>query len=330
MIFPFLDGFLSFRKIPVTWCLLILNFCVFIQSYDLSRACQERFKNWTQDPNFLHTQGQLYQKFLNLPSPVENTERLGLMAFRDESFLSQSYGGRTQRDLSQIPRTGESYIRPQVELGESSRRESSQKESSLPRALASWEKNRDTFLVLRAYYPAFLLGVSETQQNFLSFITYQFIHDEMGHLLVNLILLLIIGGFLETRWGGLWVLGMYLLGGAWGAFFYVYLQWVDATPLVGASGSVCALLGFLLKTKWSERTRLFYMIFPLRPYIGFVSVPTFLWMFWLFIFEDLGGVMAQSSLALNPVAHGVHLLGFGAGVFGGILSSIDFKFSMPS
>ena len=63
MIFPFLDGFMSFSKIPITWVLIMINVVLFAQNYNLSQECQKKFQSWYEDDSFLYTQGQLISRF---------------------------------------------------------------------------------------------------------------------------------------------------------------------------------------------------------------------------------------------------------------------------
>ena len=53
MILPFLDGFLTFSKAPITWMIIILNVFLFSQNYNLSKDCQEQFQAWYDDVDYL-------------------------------------------------------------------------------------------------------------------------------------------------------------------------------------------------------------------------------------------------------------------------------------
>ena len=288
MIIPFLDGFMTFTKVPVTWLLILLSTFLFSQNYTLSQECQEEFQSWYQDSDFLYTQGQVYKQFTQNRSlaQVTDMDTLGRLAFKDEKFLSKAISKKWSGD--QI-------------------------------AIKEWKSQLTDFLVLRAYYPPFLLGVSDYQKDFFSTISYQFYHEGFTHLLGNLLLVLIVGGFLERRYSGLTVLSIYLIGGSVAALLFTLTDSVGGAPLIGASGSLCALLGFMFITELKIKTRLFYIILPMKNYMGFVLVPTIYWVILLCMLEDVSGLLAQSSAFSSGVAHGVHLLGFAVGMIMGFI-----------
>ncbi len=282
MIVPFLDGFMTFSRVPITWLLIMLNAFLFSQNYSLSKDCQQEFQSFYKNDDFLYTQGQLYKQYSQKRdvAKVKDMATLGRLAFRDESFMQMAPASPWQGD--QI-------------------------------AIKAWRAEVQNFLVLRAYYPPVLLGVSEIQNDFFSTISYQFYHEGFAHLLGNVLLILIVGGFLERRYSGFTVFFVYLVGGSLAAFAFISLGSLSGAPLVGASGSLCALLGFLFVSDFRTKTRLFYIILPYRKYMGFVFVPTMYWVLWLCMAEDLSGWLAQPSMFSGGVAHGIHLLGFVVG-----------------
>ncbi len=76
-------------------------------------------------------------------------------------------------------------------------------------------------------------------------ITYQFLHGNFWHVLLNMYGLYILGPRLEQLWGGKRFLLFYLGCGVAGAIFYTFLVAVDflpALPMIGASGAVLGLL----------------------------------------------------------------------------------------
>lgn len=283
MIIPFLDGFMTFSRAPITWILVLLNVFLFSQNHSLSKDCQEQFEVWYSDQDFLYTQGQIYKQFNQKRdiAKVSDLITVGRLAFRDEGFLKMAVKSQWQGD--------------QV-------------------AILNWQTGLQDFLVLRAYYPPLLLGVSSKNRDFFSFISYQFFHEGFYHLLGNILLILIVGGFLEQRYSGLLVFSVYLVGGWLAALSFTLVGGASGAPLVGASGSLCALLGFLFILEMKTKTRLFYMFLPARPYFGFVFVPTLYWVLWLCMVEDISGVMRQPSIYSSGVAHLVHIFGFLGGV----------------
>ena len=289
MIIPFLDGFLDFTKAPITWLLILFNIFSFFQSYEFSKNCQSELIHWYKDPGFLYTQGSVYKQYEDheVLSRAKDMEILGRLAFQDQNFLNVALKNSWKGD--QI-------------------------------AIASWKRDLSDFLSLRAYYPPVLLGMSDFQKDFFSVISYQFYHENFIHLLGNLLLILLVAGYLECRHSGFLIFSVYLLGGAFAAIYGVTHP--SGIPLVGASGSLSALLGFLLMAHWQEKTRLFYFLLPFRKTMGFVRISTCYWVIWFFILGDIAGWLSQPSIYMNGVAHLVHLFGFLAGGFIGGVSLI--------
>ena len=80
-------------------------------------------------------------------------------------------------------------------------------------------------------------------------LTYQFIHADLFHLLFNMIALFFFGPMMERWWGSRRFLAFYLLCGVCGAIVYSLFTLVpglisagSASPVVGASGSIYGIL----------------------------------------------------------------------------------------
>jgi len=82
-------------------------------------------------------------------------------------------------------------------------------------------------------------------------ITYQFLHGDFFHILINMLWLFFLGPTLERHWGSRKFLIFYLGCGAAGGLFYVLLvviKFLPAAPMIGASGAIlgvvaaCAIL----------------------------------------------------------------------------------------
>lgn len=282
MIIPFLDGFLKFSKAPITWLIIFLNAFMFSQNYTLSSQCQEEFQVWYDNKDFLFTQGKIYKQFNQERSiaKIDDTKTIGRLAFRDEDFLSQA------------PK--KEWAGDQV-------------------AINIWKEQVQDFLLVRAYYPPYLFGVSQMNNDFFSTISYQFYHEGFLHFLGNALLILIVGGYLEKRYSGLLVFSVYIFGGSLAAYFFAQVAGLNGAPVVGASGSLCALLGLLLAFEYGHKTRLFYMILPTKDYMGFVLVPTIYWVLLFCMLEDVTGLLAQPDALSSSIAHWVHIMGFMVG-----------------
>ena len=76
------------------------------------------------------------------------------------------------------------------------------------------------------------------------YITYQFLHANIGHIAFNMLCLYFLGPILERSWGSKKFLVFYLVCGVAGGLAYSLLVTVNflyALPLVGASGSILGL-----------------------------------------------------------------------------------------
>jgi membrane associated rhomboid family serine protease len=106
-----------------------------------------------------------------------------------------------------------------------------------------------------------------------TWITFQFLHASLGHLLLNLMGLVFIAPVLEDRIGSTrWAI-LFLGGGAFGAGVFLVLMGFQAA-LVGASAGILALFGAFGRLYPRERVRLFLPLpgIPAVPVIALVIV----------------------------------------------------------
>jgi membrane associated rhomboid family serine protease len=142
---------------------------------------------------------------------------------------------------------------------------------------------------------------------FWQLLTYPFLHSDVMHLILNLLMLVFLGVELELSWGRSRFLTFFFICTSFAGFVYVMLQssfggpMGMATPLIGASGGVYGLLmayGIL----FGERVLLFMMLFPMK-------AKHFVWI--------LAGVELMTSLFSGQrgagLASAAHLAGMAAG-----------------
>ncbi|MFW5933138.1 MAG: rhomboid family intramembrane serine protease [Actinomycetota bacterium] len=158
----------------------------------------------------------------------------------------------------------------------------------------------------------------------LSLVTSMFLHGGLGHLLGNLIYLVVFGNNVEDRLGHLRFVLFYLLGGAVATLAYAVVRPASLTPLVGASGGIAAILGAYLICY--PRARVLALVpFPL--YLVAVVLPGIRIRSWWVIVAVvtmpawllLGGwFVLQWTSARSPVgdaiAYEAHVGGFLAGI----------------
>jgi len=137
-----------------------------------------------------------------------------------------------------------------------------------------------------------------------NFISYQFMHGGFLHLLGNMLFLWVFGPNIEDRVGRLGHLGLFLVGGvAAGAAHLAF----DASPVLGASGSIAALTGAYMV--FFPRTHIRVLIFFFI--IGAYSIPS-VWFIGFAIARDLFGLGLGGGR--SGVAHLAHLGGYGFGI----------------
>ncbi|MFA9478549.1 rhomboid family intramembrane serine protease [Phycisphaerales bacterium AB-hyl4] len=133
------------------------------------------------------------------------------------------------------------------------------------------------------------------------FITYQFLHVNLWHLLGNMVFLWVFGNSVEDRLGRVGYLCFYLAGGVMAGLGHA---WTEPAPVLGASGAVAAVTGAYL------------VLFPLT------NVTIVFWMIIIYAFEVSGMVLILFRvitdvvfyfLDFGNVAYVSHLAGYAFG-----------------
>jgi len=88
--------------------------------------------------------------------------------------------------------------------------------------------------------------------------TYMFLHGGIGHLIGNMLFLWLVGCILEYGAGRVSYIIIYLLGGLTAVGLFYAINHTSALPLVGASGSIAALMGALAVLFGKEKIRIFF------------------------------------------------------------------------
>lgn len=135
-------------------------------------------------------------------------------------------------------------------------------------------------------------------------LTYMFLHGSWSHLLFNMVGLLTIGTAIERQYGLKRFLIIYFLGGILGGLGWVLFSGLtSATPCVGASAGVLALVGaFVVKNP-----KLKLVVFLPLP------IPMPAWVLAIFIFATNA---IEIFVKQTNIAASAHLIGI---VFGAIL-----------
>lgn len=138
------------------------------------------------------------------------------------------------------------------------------------------------------------------------YLTYQFLHADLWHLLGNMLFLALFGGAVCDRFGTLSYILFYLAGGVLSGFMYAI---GNDNPLVGASGAIAAV------------TTVFLVLFPrvhVRLLVWFFVITTFelpamiLIIFKIILWDNLVAPWLQQE-GISSVAYSAHLGGYGFG-----------------
>jgi membrane associated rhomboid family serine protease len=202
-----------------------------------------------------------------------------------------------------------------------------------------WKKDFITFKNETKNTPSRMFGLSHDSKNSSTWLTYQFIQYDASHLIMNVLSLIIFAAFVETLVGGWLVAVLYVLGGMLGGFFYLQMNPDSGLPLVGASASISALIGFAATGVLRKRI----------PFITIISVFGWImryhpnsskwlqniymrpeWILVYFLIGDLIAIIATPAGWGGSVAHMAHVGGAAVGILLGLSYKWGIKRSLFS
>ncbi|QOC22425.1 rhomboid family intramembrane serine protease [Wenzhouxiangella sp. AB-CW3] len=147
--------------------------------------------------------------------------------------------------------------------------------------IARWREARERLEADReaSFTRRYLLYYDEVEAG--SLIMHMFMHGGVGHLVGNMLFLVLLGILLEPALGGLRYLGLYLISGLGSAAVSLTVNWGAATGSLGASGAIAGLMGGLAVVYGLRKVRFFYWAFV---YFDYVRAPALvllpLWLGW--------------------------------------------------
>lgn len=144
-----------------------------------------------------------------------------------------------------------------------------------------------------------------------TWISYQFMHGYLGHLLSNMMMLLIFGLMLEQLKGGSFLLGVYILSGLAGALGFLLDNWGQSTPMVGASAAISGIMGAYLVLEPRRHLQFFY--FLSFDHHGFIYLSRWV-IIAMFFLNDVAEWFASSQQMGSSVAYMAHMSGFMMGI----------------
>lgn len=186
-----------------------------------------------------------------------------------------------------------------------------------------WKKEFDALFKHQENNPINIFGLSQIENKPLTWITYQFSHQGAFHLLSNMLLMVLFAAVVEKMVGGLLMGVIYLLGGLMGAFFFMNMESSGLIPMVGASASVTALMGFVAAGSLKKNIEYFYFLAPIRGFYGSVFLSP-LWIISLFLIGDMTEILSGPPGWGSGVAHTAHI----GGAFTGLALGLAFKYGV--
>lgn len=255
------------------------------------------------DPEFIAVQSYLYENYVKEMRPKE------------WSYWTRKY--YTRRDQMKGNEINEFWYQISFKDGNFLSQVKTQKAYPDLTRYKKWEKNFNELEDFQKRDFSGLFGVSNYGKTWSHYITYQFIHSGFLHMISNMMILILFGILIEIQMGSVVVLILYLVGGSIGAAFYDLTTGSNLAPLIGASGSVSALLAFYLFTEPRKYVRFFYFFFPAEGNFGDIYLSKW-WLVPLLIINDVNAVLTVPDWSLN-VAHTAHI---GAILFGSAMALI--------
>ena len=148
--------------------------------------------------------------------------------------------------------------------------------------------------------------LSRSHFHFLSLFSYQFLHDGWWHIIFNMIFLLPFGKIVEDKMGHIGFLAFYLGCGAIGGYVHTLLH---INPVIGASGSVCAVVAAFVVLAPKTKTHVLLVFFI----IGIYSLPSMLLVAFFVSIDLFSQIASLLGITVGNTAWAVHLCGYGSG-----------------
>lgn len=139
-----------------------------------------------------------------------------------------------------------------------------------------------------------------------NFITHQFLHGGIMHLLGNMFFLIVCGFAVEAAIGHWRFLLFYLLSGVAAGFAQVASNWESSMPLVGASGAISGVMAMYLAVFRLKKIEFFYWFFF---FVGYFRAPALL-ILPFYVGKEIYSFYSDTS---SNVAFMAHAGGFVAG-----------------
>ena len=189
------------------------------------------------------------------------------------------------------------------------------------------EKNKKVIRELKNFYEKSSqkqYGLSEEPTTPWVWLTYQFMHASFFHLMSNMLFLYLTCQILQMFISTEWILATYILGGIGAGIGYLFFDQGGQVAMVGASGSISALMAFLALVKNIENVPWSFVYSFHRKGFGVLYMPAFL-IFPMYLMADFTYLLLQSSSTQSGVAYSAHVGGSLTGIALGAVYLLDQK-----
>ncbi len=180
---------------------------------------------------------------------------------------------------------------------------------------ADWRTKRDKYLWLHNKVVANQYGLTPSHPSVTTYITNMFLHGSTGHLLGNMLMLILLGLGIEVILGRLYFLIGYLFSGLTAGFLYVALYAEQAIAGVGASGAIAGVLGMSIIIYGMRKINFFYFLFVYFDYVKARAI----WILPLYVLSQ-AIIQFGFNTNINVAAHIGGLIG--GLLFAGVLKLI--------
>ncbi len=272
--------------ITLAWMIALINVVVFIYSnLFFSKWPSESLNDKLKDKNFAYSLSEMYLQTLDPVEKLYTKESTILMqSLRDDRFWKR---------VSTFPFKGDAV---QIEL------------------------NRAMLVQFQDEYRSssqYQLGLGAIETSAWAWITYQFTHASLMHLMSNLVFIFLIISYLELKVGAFWLVSVYLLGGFAGGLAFLVFDGAGSMAMVGASASATSLMAFLLVIQKNHLMPWSYLIAPVPQGYGVIYLPAF-FIFPIYLMTDFVAALWDPAGIQSSVAVSAHI---GGALFGLVLGT---------
>lgn len=165
--------------------------------------------------------------------------------------------------------------------------------------IETWRYNREGINQLILSTSSLRFGLIPSKSSWYSYITHQFLHGGVMHILGNLFFLVVCGFAVEASLGHLKFLGFYLLSGIGAGALHALFDLSSNVPLVGASGAISGVMAMYLAIFRFRKIEFFYWIII---FVGYFRAPALL-ILPIYIGKEISSYLSDTESNIAFMAH---------------------------